>query len=48
MAMGKAIVSTTLRAEGIDAVPERDPLIEDHATLGDRHSGSSRRKNPLL
>jgi glycosyltransferase involved in cell wall biosynthesis len=29
MAMGKAIVSTTLGAEGIDAVPERDLLIED-------------------
>ncbi len=29
MAMGKAIVSTTLGAEGIEAVPERDILIED-------------------
>jgi glycosyltransferase involved in cell wall biosynthesis len=29
MAMGKAIVSTTLGAEGIDAVPGRDLLIED-------------------
>jgi glycosyltransferase involved in cell wall biosynthesis len=29
MAMGKAIVSTALGAEGIDAVPERDILIED-------------------
>lgn len=29
MAMGKAIVSTTLGAEGIDAVPERDLLIAD-------------------
>ncbi|HLX98625.1 MAG TPA: glycosyltransferase family 4 protein [Roseiarcus sp.] len=29
MAMGKAIVSTTLGAEGIQAVPERDILIED-------------------
>jgi polysaccharide biosynthesis protein PslH len=29
MAMGKAIVSTTLGAEGIDAVPGRDILIED-------------------
>jgi glycosyltransferase involved in cell wall biosynthesis len=29
MAMGKAIVSTTLGAEGIDAVPERDILIAD-------------------
>ena len=30
MAMGKAIVSTTLGAEGIDAVPGRDLLIEDN------------------
>ena len=29
MAMGKAIVSTALGAEGIEAVPERDILIED-------------------
>jgi len=29
MAMGKAIVSTTLGAEGIDAVPGRDILVED-------------------
>ena len=29
MSMGKAIVSTTLGAEGIDAVPERDILIAD-------------------
>lgn len=29
MAMGKAIVSTALGAEGIDAVPERDLLIAD-------------------
>ena len=29
MAMGKAIVSTTLGAEGIDAVPGRDIVIED-------------------
>jgi len=29
MAMGKAIVSTTLGAEGIDAVPDRDILIAD-------------------
>jgi glycosyltransferase involved in cell wall biosynthesis len=29
MAMGKAIVSTTLGAEGIDAVPGRDLIIED-------------------
>jgi glycosyltransferase involved in cell wall biosynthesis len=29
MAMGKAIVSTKLGAEGIDAVPKRDILIED-------------------
>jgi glycosyltransferase involved in cell wall biosynthesis len=29
MAMGKAIVSTTLGAEGIDVVPERDLLIAD-------------------
>jgi glycosyltransferase involved in cell wall biosynthesis len=29
MAMGKAIVSTTLGAEGIDAVPGRDILIAD-------------------
>jgi glycosyltransferase involved in cell wall biosynthesis len=30
MAMGKAIVSTTLGAEGIEAVPGRDLLVEDH------------------
>jgi glycosyltransferase involved in cell wall biosynthesis len=30
MAMGKAVVSTTLGAEGIEAVPDRDLLIEDH------------------
>jgi glycosyltransferase involved in cell wall biosynthesis len=29
MAMAKAIVSTTLGAEGIEAVPGRDLLIED-------------------
>jgi len=29
MAMGKAIVSTTLGSEGIDAVPGRDILVED-------------------
>jgi polysaccharide biosynthesis protein PslH len=29
MAMGKAMVSTTLGAEGIEAVPERDLLIEN-------------------
>jgi glycosyltransferase involved in cell wall biosynthesis len=29
MAMGKAVVSTTLGAEGIDAVPGRDLLVED-------------------
>ena len=29
MAMGKAVVSTTLGAEGIEAVPDRDLLIED-------------------
>jgi polysaccharide biosynthesis protein PslH len=29
MAMGKAIVSTTLGAEGVEAVPRRDILIED-------------------
>ena len=29
MAMGKAVVSTTLGAEGIEAVPNRDLLIED-------------------
>jgi glycosyltransferase involved in cell wall biosynthesis len=32
MAMGKAIVSTTLGTEGIDAVPGRDILIEDQPT----------------
>jgi glycosyltransferase involved in cell wall biosynthesis len=32
MAMGKAIVSTTLGAEGIEAVPGRDLLAEDHPT----------------
>jgi glycosyltransferase involved in cell wall biosynthesis len=30
MAMGKAIVSTTLGVEGIEAVPGRDLLVEDH------------------
>jgi glycosyltransferase involved in cell wall biosynthesis len=30
MAMGKAIVTTTLGAEGIEAVPGRDLLVEDH------------------
>jgi polysaccharide biosynthesis protein PslH len=30
MAMGKPIVSTTLGAEGIDAIPGQDLLIEDH------------------
>jgi glycosyltransferase involved in cell wall biosynthesis len=29
MAMGKAVVSTTLGAEGIEVLPERDLLIED-------------------
>ena len=29
MAMGKAVVSTTLGSEGIDAVPGRDILVED-------------------
>jgi glycosyltransferase involved in cell wall biosynthesis len=29
MAMGKAIVSTTLGAEGIEAVPGRDLVVED-------------------
>jgi glycosyltransferase involved in cell wall biosynthesis len=29
MAMGKAIVSTTLGAEGIEALPGRDLLVED-------------------
>jgi len=29
MAVGKAIVSTTLGSEGIEAVPGRDLLIED-------------------
>ncbi len=32
MAMGKAMVSTTLGAEGIDAVPGRDILLEDEPT----------------
>ncbi len=32
MAMGKAIVSTTLGAEGIEAVPGRDLLLEDEST----------------
>lgn len=31
MAMGKAVVSTSLGAEGLDAVPERDLLIADDA-----------------
>jgi glycosyltransferase involved in cell wall biosynthesis len=36
MAMGKAIVSTTLGAEGIEAVPGRDLLVEDDpATFAD-------------
>ena len=30
--MGKAIVSTTLGAEGIEAVPGRDILVEDEPT----------------
>ena len=30
MAMGKAIISTTLGAEGIEAIPGRDLLVEDH------------------
>jgi glycosyltransferase involved in cell wall biosynthesis len=30
MAMGKAVVSTTLGAEGIEAVPDRDLLIQDN------------------
>jgi glycosyltransferase involved in cell wall biosynthesis len=29
MAMGKAVVSTSLGAEGLDAIPERDLLIAD-------------------
>jgi glycosyltransferase involved in cell wall biosynthesis len=34
MAMGKAVVSTTLGAEGLDVVPERDLLLaDDPATL---------------
>jgi polysaccharide biosynthesis protein PslH len=32
MAMGKAIVSTTLGAEGIEAMPGRDLLVEDQPT----------------
>jgi glycosyltransferase involved in cell wall biosynthesis len=32
MAMGKAIVSTTLGTEGIEAVPGRDLLVENEAT----------------
>jgi len=36
MAMHKAIVSTTLGAEGIEAVPERDLLIADDEALGER------------
>jgi len=36
MAMGKAVVSTTLGAEGIEAVPGRDLLVEDaYATFAD-------------
>jgi len=31
MAMGKAVVSTTMGAEGLDVVPERDLLIADDA-----------------
>jgi glycosyltransferase involved in cell wall biosynthesis len=31
MAMGKAVVSTTLGAEGLDVVPERDLLVADDA-----------------
>ncbi len=31
MAMGKAIVSTTIGAEGLDVVPERDLLLADDA-----------------
>jgi glycosyltransferase involved in cell wall biosynthesis len=33
MAMGKAIVSTKLGAEGIDAVPQRDILIADEPAI---------------
>jgi glycosyltransferase involved in cell wall biosynthesis len=33
MAMGKAIVSTTLGAEGIEAVPGRDLLVEDQPAV---------------
>ena len=40
MAMGKAIVSTTIGAEGIEAVPGRDLLIEDDpAAFADAVSG---------
>jgi glycosyltransferase involved in cell wall biosynthesis len=31
MAMGKAVVSTTLGAEGLDVVPERDLLVANDA-----------------
>ena len=50
MAMGKAIVSTSLGAEGIDVVPKRDILIEDEPAafarsvarlLGDRALAAS-------
>jgi glycosyltransferase involved in cell wall biosynthesis len=40
MAMGKAIVSSTLGAEGIEAVPGRDLLVEDQpAAFADAVSG---------
>jgi polysaccharide biosynthesis protein PslH len=42
MAMGKAVVSTTLGAEGIEAVPGRDLLIEDEP------AGFARAVNHLL
>ena len=44
MAMGKAIVSTTLGAEGIEAVPGRDLLVEDQpAAFADAVSRSAGR-----
>jgi glycosyltransferase involved in cell wall biosynthesis len=36
MAIGKAVVSSTLGVEGMDAVPARDLLVEDaYATFAD-------------
>ncbi len=47
MAMGKAIVSTTLGAEGIEAVPGRDILVEDQpAAFADAVAAAAGRARP--